>query len=114
MVICRADLLVVTCSHSSGVKLSTQHTGNIFGAGGIELLRGSLEAKGHIDALGTLSDDEGSEDEDGEKEEEEEDESTTANETNQSEDIEEDSTAETTRLVSLHKAPSPDMSLFPP
>ena len=46
--------------------------GNIFGEDGIELLRESLEAKGLIDALGSLSDDEGVEsDEEGEEEEEE-------------------------------------------
>ena len=46
--------------------------GNIFGEDGIELLRESLEAKGLIDALGSLSDDEGLESEEEEEEEEEE------------------------------------------
>ena len=46
--------------------------GNCFGEDGIELLRGSLAAKGHEDVLGSLSDDEGLEDEDEEEEEEEE------------------------------------------
>ena len=46
--------------------------GNCFGEEGIELLRGSLEAKGHIEALGSLSDDEDVEHEDEEEEEEEE------------------------------------------
>lgn len=39
-------------------------TGNCFGEEGIELLRGSLEAKGLADALASLSDDEGLEDDD--------------------------------------------------
>ena len=43
--------------------------GNIFGEDGIELLRESLEAKGLIDALGSLSDDEGLESEEEEEEE---------------------------------------------
>ncbi len=51
--------------------------GNCFGEEGIELLRGSLEAKGHIEALGSLSDDEevehDGEDEEEREEEEEED-----------------------------------------
>ena len=56
-----------------GVCISNSGTGNSFGENGIELLRGSLEAKGLTDALGTLSDDEGSEDEEeGEEGEEEE------------------------------------------
>ena len=43
--------------------------GNAFGEDGIELLRESLEAKGLVDALGSLSDDEGVEsDEEGEGE----------------------------------------------
>ena len=45
--------------------------GNIFGEDGIELLRESLEAKGLIDALGSLSDDEGLESDEEEEEEEE-------------------------------------------
>jgi hypothetical protein len=45
--------------------------GNIFGEDGIELLRESLEAKGIIDALGSLSDDEGLESDEEEEEEEE-------------------------------------------
>ena len=47
----------------------------MFGEDGVELLRESLEAKGLVDALGSLSDDEGVSDEgvsDGEEEEEEE------------------------------------------
>ena len=44
--------------------------GNIFGEDGIELLRESLEAKGLIDALGSLSDDEGLESDEEEEEEE--------------------------------------------
>ena len=44
-------------------------TGNAFGEEGIELLRESLEAKGLIDILGTLSDDEGGESEEEEEEE---------------------------------------------
>ena len=43
--------------------------GNIFGEDGIELLRESLEAKGLIDALGSLSDDEGLESDEEEEEE---------------------------------------------
>ena len=42
----------------------------MFGEDGVELLRESLEAKGLVDALGSLSDDEGVSD--GEEEEEEE------------------------------------------
>lgn len=33
--------------------------GNIFGEDGIETIRELLEVKGHLDALGSLSDDEG-------------------------------------------------------
>ena len=49
------------------------YLGNCFGTGGIELLRESLEAKGCLEALGSLSDDEGSdeEEEEGESEGEE-------------------------------------------
>ena len=47
-------------------------TGNAFGEDGIELLRESLEAKGLIDHLGSLSDDEELDSEEEEEEEEEE------------------------------------------
>lgn len=47
-------------------------TGNAFGEEGIELLRESLEAKGLVDLLGSLSDDEGGESEEEEEEGEEE------------------------------------------
>ena len=50
------------------------YLGNDFGEEGIDLLRESLEAKGCLDVLGSLSDDEGIEGE-GEEEEEEEGES---------------------------------------
>jgi hypothetical protein len=49
-------------------------TGNAFGEDGIELLRGSLEAKGQLEVLGSLSDDEGLEEEEDEEEEENEEE----------------------------------------
>ena len=48
--------------------------GNAFGEEGIELLRESLEAKGLVDLLGSLSDDEGGESEEEEDEEQEEEE----------------------------------------
>ena len=48
------------------------YIGNVFGEEGIELLRESLEAKGLVDLLGSLSDDEGGESEEEEEEEEEE------------------------------------------
>ena len=45
--------------------------GNVFGKDGIELLKESLDAKGLVDALGSLSDDEGgdSDEEEGDEEE---------------------------------------------
>ena len=56
-------------------------------------MRGSLEAKGHIDALGTLSDDEGDDEDEEEGEDEKED------ETSHTEDARDDSAAEKTRVV---------------
>ena len=55
--------------------------GNCLGENGIELLRESLEAKGRLDALGSLSEDEGVEsgDEDGEGEDADGDRSTGGN-----------------------------------
>ncbi|XP_071493304.1 ran GTPase-activating protein 1-like [Diadema antillarum] len=48
--------------------------GNSFGEEGIELIQSIMESNNHIDALGSLSDDEGSDDDDSEDEEDEEDE----------------------------------------
>lgn len=80
-------------------------TGNAFGEDGIELLRGSLEAKGHLDALGTLSDDEGLEEDD---EEEEEEEVGNDDETSHREDVRDDSIAEKMRVVSVLPLPPRD------
>lgn len=61
-------------------------------------MRGSLEAKGHLDALGSLSDDEGLEDED-EEETEEGREDNSVLDTSHTEDIRDNSTAEKVRVV---------------
>lgn len=75
-------------------------TGNGFGEEGIELLRGSLEAKGHLDALGSLSADEGDEEEEEEEERKDED-GDSAQETSHTEDGRDDSMAEKMRVVSV-------------
>lgn len=68
-------------------------------------MRGSLEAKGHLDALGSLSDDEGSGDDSEEEGEGNEDNS--AQETSHTEDIRDDSTAVRVVCNTLYNAPSP-------
>lgn len=50
------------------------HLGNLFGEEGVEQVREMMEANGHLEILGSLSDDEGDEEEEQEKEEEEEEE----------------------------------------
>ena len=63
-------MLTHYCPFSCGIYYNS--VGNTFGEEGIELLRESLEAKGLVDFLGSLSDDEGLESEEEEEEEEEE------------------------------------------
>ena len=54
--------------------------GNMFGETGIEIIKETMESKGQLDILGSLSDDEGEEDED---ENEDEDEGSEPEETDQ-------------------------------
>ena len=56
--------------------------GNMFGETGIEIIKETMESKGQLDILGSLSDDEGEEDED-ENENEDEDEGSEPEETDQ-------------------------------
>lgn len=83
-------------------------SGNCFGETGVELVRESLEAKGHAEVLGSLSDDEGSgtdeEGSDGEEEEkkEEEEDEEVEKELN-GDKTEEINASETKRVVSSCK-----------
>lgn len=87
---------------------SVLNPGNCFGEEGIELLRGSLEAKGHMEVLGSLSDDEGLDndsdneglDNDSDRDEEEGEREDEAVDEIKTEDVRDRSVAETLRAVS--------------
>jgi len=82
----------------------TNSIGNFIGEVDIELLRQSLEAKGHADVLGSLSDDEGEGDDDeddgGSEEEEENDKEPEPSEEVPADGVKEDSVHEATATPS--------------